>query len=913
MSGPLQDVRPEERRGALAGFLTLFGQLAAHTLLETARDALFLARLPAQQLPWVYLGIAALAVAASQGSWKLPRWLTGRFGLSAFLLVSSLVTLGFWWLGAWQDAWVLRGLYVWTGLLSTLAAVRFWLVMGGQYTVTQARRLYKIIGSGALLGAVSGGALARYLAQRGSAEDLVLASALVLGATALGPALLVREQDVSVAPGSAAPRIPTGRVVSLLREQPYLRGLARLVLVSTVALTLGDYVFKSVVAERVAAAELGAFFATVYTVLNALALVVQLLLTGWILRLAGLHRALWVLPVGLFLGAAGVAFGGGILAALVLKGADGSLRSSLHRTTSELLFLPIPDSLRIRAKPLIDVAGHRGGQALASVVILSEIVLERGDAVLAAAAAALCIAWIVLAADLRSHYLDLFRRALRTGALRDSADLEDLDRGSLETLFAALNSRDDSEVLGALDLLSEGGRDRLIPALVLFHPSRSVVLRALELFSQARRTDFVPVADRLASHPEPEVRAAALRARTTVMPEEAPLRGASQDTDPLVRATALAGLVSGGWVSDEAQATLDRLLQESAPAARLALVRAIRQQPAPVFEPLLLQLADDPDVALQAEVARAMGQSPSEAFLPALLRMLGDRDVRDAARETLIAHGDAALEFLAAALSDTDLPQEIRRHLPRTLSRFPASRALPVLLERYTVEQDGMVAYKILRGLGRLAADHPELALDERPLRQGIERTLSAVFRVLHWRQALLDGARRVPARATPGQRLLVDALRSKERNAVERLFRLLALVFRGEDFRGIYRGLESADVKVGAVSRELIQNVVRPAELRDAVLASVDDGATSERLAAAARYYQTRPLSYEELLGVILEAPSETLRCIVAYHVGELGLETFRERLASHDPRTTDFFVSRVFERVLASLGGPSRLAHAP
>jgi len=55
-------VRPEERRGTVAAFLTIFGTLAAHTLLETARDALFLARLPASRLAIVYLLIALVAV-----------------------------------------------------------------------------------------------------------------------------------------------------------------------------------------------------------------------------------------------------------------------------------------------------------------------------------------------------------------------------------------------------------------------------------------------------------------------------------------------------------------------------------------------------------------------------------------------------------------------------------------------------------------------------------------------------------------------------------------------------------------------------------------------------------------------------------------------------------------------------------
>ena len=207
-------------------------------------------------------------------------------------------------------------------------------------------------------------------------------------------------------------------------------------------------------------------------VLNVLALGAQLVLAGWLLRVLGLHRTMWVLPAFVFLGAAGVALGGGLLAALLLKGADGTLRYSLHRTGTELLFVPLPDSLRSRAKPVIDVVGQRGGQALASLLILAEITQNRGNTVLAVAAAALCVVWIAWAADLKGHYLNLFRAALREGALRARDDLPALDLGSLETLFSALNSRDDAEVIGAMELLAAGGRTRLIPALVLFHPSR---------------------------------------------------------------------------------------------------------------------------------------------------------------------------------------------------------------------------------------------------------------------------------------------------------------------------------------------------------------------------------------------------------------------------------------------------------
>src|SRR6186713_2617987 len=132
----LLEVRPDERRPAAIAFLVLFGILAAHTILETARDALFLARLPPSQLPWMYLAMAAIAVGLSQWS---TRRLSGPRALTTLLAVCAAGTFSFWLIGTSRGAWTLRALYVWTGLVITLAAVQFWLVAGEIYTITQAK------------------------------------------------------------------------------------------------------------------------------------------------------------------------------------------------------------------------------------------------------------------------------------------------------------------------------------------------------------------------------------------------------------------------------------------------------------------------------------------------------------------------------------------------------------------------------------------------------------------------------------------------------------------------------------------------------------------------------------------------------------------------------------------------------
>lgn len=903
----LSKVRPEDRKGAIAAFLTIFGTLAGHTLLETARDALFLARLPASRLAIVYIAIALVAVGISQSPWGRRR-AGGSFALSRLLGGGALVTFGFWLVLRGETPLELYALYVWTGLLGSLAVLQFWMVLGELYTLGEAKRLYSVVWTGSLLGATTGAAVARVVSMHAPATTLVLVAAIVLAVTAVGPALALGRAELQKAvptPGGAS----LAEGLRLLKGDAYVRALAVLVLVSTVALTLGDYVFKSAVARSIPPDQLGSFFGGFYTLLNLLSLTAQLVAGGWLFQAIGLHRALWLLPSLLFLGASGLAFGGGLAAALLLKGTDGALRNSIHRTGTELLFVPLAPGVRTRAKPLVDIVGQRGGQALASVLILSESMLRRGDVVLAAAAAATALVWIALVAELKELYLDVFRVALREGTLRPALDLPPVDLASLETLIGALNSADDHEVLAAIDLLAAEGRARLVPVLILYHPSQAVVLRALQLFAREGRTDFVPVADRLAQHADAEIRAAALRARTTVAPEEMLLRTAAEDASPLVRATAAVGRVAGGWETASALRTLDELARDGDEQTWTALGRAIAAQPLPVFEELLLWLADRGAPATLVQVARAMGALRSPRFLPALLEMLGQRDVRGDARAALVAYGPEGLAFVDDALGDTSLPLELRRHLPRTVALFEPDAAAAVLERRILEERVGSVRYRMLRGLNRLVAS-AGVELDPERLARATRQTLEGAFRALHWRIVLETGAAAVPARVTPGYGLLVQLLRDKEGQASERLLRFLALQYRREDFRDIHRGLRSRNARARSSGRELLEGVLRP-PLRDPILAIVAEEPDAARLAGAGELYPVRPLSYEAALERMLEEGGEALRCIAAYHVGELGLVSLQPRLRALADGTPSFFLSRVLERALRVLSS-GEAAHA-
>ena len=88
-------VRAEDRKNLAIGFFSLFALMAAHALSETARDALFLGRLDADQLPWAYLAIAGLALVVVRFNQRLlDKAADKRKLLGASLLFAAVVDVG---------------------------------------------------------------------------------------------------------------------------------------------------------------------------------------------------------------------------------------------------------------------------------------------------------------------------------------------------------------------------------------------------------------------------------------------------------------------------------------------------------------------------------------------------------------------------------------------------------------------------------------------------------------------------------------------------------------------------------------------------------------------------------------------------------------------------------------------------
>jgi AAA family ATP:ADP antiporter len=912
----LLGLRPEDRRDTLVAFCTLVAILAAHSMLETARDALFLEKLPPESLPLAYIGIAALALVVS----KVNQAATARFErrklLSISLVVGGIITAGFYQLTDGRDPWMLGALYVWTGVLATVVVVQFWLQLGDVLNIDQAKRVFSIIGAGGLVGATIGSASAGAMLTTLDARYLLLvAGGLFVVASVVPLGFSPKQETDEPRRRRQAVKPATGSPALALFKDVYLVRLFLIVVVGAVLVTGVDYLFKATIVEAAQREgwNLGVVFARFYAVVNLLSLIVQLALAPRLLRVLGVNRSLLLMPALLLFGAVGFVVTAGLLPALILKGGDGALRHSVHKTASEILYLPLQRKVRERFKGFAEALGQRGGQAVASLLILGITALSPDPRIIGGGLVVLALAWVWVMRGMESHYLDLFRRQLRAGTLETEVDVPDLDLASFELLVQALSAEDDLEVLATLDMFESYGKTDLVPALILYHPSRDVVMRAFDMFARTDRADVKRLTGRLLKHDDAEIRAAALRMLASSEPDEAVLRGHFEDEDPMVRCTALVALVIAGLLDDvEATKALKKMVGRQCSYTHLSLARAVRQLPHDRFGWVAEELATLGEPGLGREVARSIAASPHPRYVPILLGLLEYRDSRADARDALVAVGDEAMEQVGDALASGATPRGVRLHLPRTLSRFPSKRAAEILLEQLPNEKNHRVVFKILRGLGRMRATDPALPLDKKTLHDVTQKTLEEAVNALHWRLAVGKVVAWKQEALTPAAELMIAFLDEKRELAIERVFRLLHILSPAQSFRLIHDALKTDDKKAKASGRELISHVV-PSPLKEGLLCLVDDLSPRKKLKACLEFHDPpgrelfetvmarlrdddsaenlRELGfvYADTLRSMLADPSEALRALVAYHVAELGLEELMDEVKGAEGHASD------------------------
>ena len=319
-------------------------------------------------------------------------------------------------------------------MFGLVLVAEFWLLANDLFDAREAKRLFPIIGGGAILGGLFGGAIPGWLAKPLGAGNLlyIVAVELVLSAflshLAWGRRRPEVQREVKEAP---PPKFAEG--FAILRKNRYVRLIAAMLLCMTVSYTIVQWQYKGIAKIHFGGRQddMAAFFGLFAAVLNLATFVLQILGTPRLLRRWGVGFGLRVLPTGFGIGAivlVATAFVpipmlGAAAAAMLF--CDG-FRFSVDKASTELLYLPIPRAVKDQAKPFIDTFVDRTAGALASFLWLfltwAFHVDRPGRIVWASLATLATVAiWLVVIVKARHAYVAAYREMLGAGEVEEGA------------------------------------------------------------------------------------------------------------------------------------------------------------------------------------------------------------------------------------------------------------------------------------------------------------------------------------------------------------------------------------------------------------------------------------------------------------------------------------------------------------
>lgn len=299
------------------------------------------------------------------------------------------------------------------------------------------------------------------------------------------------------------------------------------------------------------------------------------------------------------------------------------------------------------------------------------------------------------------------------------------------------------------------------------------------------------------------------------------------------------------------------------------------------------------------EVLRALAAAPVLADVDRLLPLLEDPHVRGDVRRVFTAVGAKGFTKLVAALDDPRTPIGVRRHLPRTISRFKSRAAAAALVARLLREPDGTTEYKILRALGRMRESNKKLAIDEAAVHEYLRRSIRDAARYASFRDHLLAEGDR-----TASAQLIGELLEEKMGFAVEHAFRALGILNPHDDLRSVHAAITGDHDNRRAAAAEVAASIV-PLDCRGPLFAVLDPITPEERHERLGELAMGPFESYADLLVELLADPSESLQCIVAHHIAERNLVGLRGHLARMRPLATRPLVMYSFDQAIARLHG--------
>ncbi len=256
--------------------------------------------------------------------------------------------------------------FLWITVFNLFAVAVFWSFMADVFSNTEARRYYGYIGAAGTVGAILGPVLTRTFVERIGIANLMLVSACFLAVCLfcivhLRRWALVREARRGRDNESAMGGDVLGGLKLIARE-PLLRWMAVLVVMGVGVGTLLYNEQAAIVRRFYPDAQAAtAYYATIDLAVNGLTLLVQLVVTRWLLSRFGIAPALLLPGFAIVLGYAVLSASPLPMIVAIVQVVTRSSEFCLAKPARETIYTRVGREWRYKAGAAIDTVIYRGG------------------------------------------------------------------------------------------------------------------------------------------------------------------------------------------------------------------------------------------------------------------------------------------------------------------------------------------------------------------------------------------------------------------------------------------------------------------------------------------------------------------------------------------------------------------------
>ena len=822
-----------DSKPAIRGAILLFFIIAAFVVLKTIRDSLFLSIYPARLLPRYMAWNTVVSTGVAFSLLAIYKFVSLRRLLQAALLL-FLVSVLIVWEGLPGHIHVKpTTFYVWIGVYGTIITVQAWSLVSTQLSARQGKRTLGFIGSGAILGGIAGGLLARTLVEEWGLQSLFPCAAILIGIAFFACPAASGSLTETTPPAAPAPADKTKRRIK------YALLLLLIVCASTIVSTFLDFQFKAYTQREYQSEKaLGYFIGSFYAVLGGASFIFQLFITPFLLRRLGLAGGMAAMPLLLFLGSSAVYWRKTFAAVVTLRGSEELLRVSLDRSSFEALLMAIPAHQKIRLKSLVETIGIRASEFLGCVILIW--LFTSGNLPLTTLTIfnmGLTFLWFVCALWLGlREYPKLLREELR----REEVDLDAVREHLLSSEFyrmlpALLRNAKKESILSILDLLEASGKNWIGRYLVsIDNPDPEVRLKTLRLLF-FQKADMRNRVKRLMTDPDPRVRVEAihyvcLRSRS---PKQL-VKRFQKDEELAVRVAACTPGLKAGSKTEELESLLKMAEEQRDEFALQELAHVIQfVVPNDFTVRIYKRLLSNPSVEVRKAGVRSIGYTRPQILIPILLKLTRVPALKKDVRTTLTKYGKMLIPYLEEIILNPgeSIP---RRKLALKIAADVGGVAILDSVLKIARDPSISLRFSALKTLnyfrknGILKSDHPAFL----PI---IYREISILE--LELKRPILFGPK--------PDGLLATLFKQRISWGYDRVFRGLGLALPPDTVYHSYLGWSRGDSRERDAALEILEQTLPP-ELRDRLLPLLE---TAEEEVANENHGKDRTKAFPSVL----------------------------------------------------------------